>query len=310
MNSLLLEKGKTSFADLFMPSFFIISVIFFGHYLHLKNYHVSKWISYLLSGLSIPLIFIFYQKMKTFYSSKQKIASIFVLTVFSGIIAKSLKSIYIANTLPFTLGVLFFILSISILTIYFLKNHIYEHYLNLIFFLLISFFSLTGLTNTEVLLDSFKVEPLVCLLALFSCYSLAFVFIFHSNAKKKLSRKSHLLIITTAALLLFAALSFRYDTFFSSKMSEFHGEFFAGPIRLLKQGSWLLWDAPSQYGFLNILLASLIPTKTAWQALYIFQGMLLLITAFIMYYVMQSQTKHLFIGLLLIVCSLFSLTPY
>jgi hypothetical protein len=75
---------------------------------------------------------------------------------------------------------------------------------------------------------------------------------------------------------IFAVLSFRYDTLFLGS-SEYHWEYFVGPIRSIRNGGWLLWDTPSQYGFLNILLATLVPVKSSWESLYLFQGMLLLI---------------------------------
>jgi len=80
------------------------------------------------------------------------------------------------------------------------------------------------------------------------------------------------------ALGTFLFLSFRSDSLFIPG-SEFHWEYFTGPIRSIWSGGWLLLDTPSQYGFLNILLASAIPTQSSWQALYIFQGSILFLAS-------------------------------
>ncbi len=46
-----------------------------------------------------------------------------------------------------------------------------------------------------------------------------------------------------------------------------HLSFFIGPADLVKKGGWLLWDVPSQYGFLNILLIAKFPGLSSWEAL-------------------------------------------
>ena len=89
---------------------------------------------------------------------------------------------------------------------------------------------------------------------------------------------SIIILVLTAGIFLF--LSFRVDSLFIPG-SEYHWEYFVGPIRTIRSGGWLLFNTPSQYGFLNILLASLIPVVSSWQALYLFQGIILFITALI-----------------------------
>lgn len=86
-----------------------------------------------------------------------------------------------------------------------------------------------------------------------------------------------------ASVACFLLLSFRYDSLFWGS-SELHWEYFVGPIRAVREGAQLLWDAPSQYGFLNILLASLVPAHSAWQSLYLFQGVLLFISSCLAYW--------------------------
>ncbi|MGI9043930.1 MAG: hypothetical protein ACR2GK_07360, partial [Gemmatimonadaceae bacterium] len=51
----------------------------------------------------------------------------------------------------------------------------------------------------------------------------------------------------------------------------YHWGFFIGPIEQLRQGGTLLWDTPSQYGFLSILIPALLP-GSAWQSFWFFQS--------------------------------------
>ncbi|HXF28401.1 MAG TPA: hypothetical protein VN457_01005, partial [Chlamydiales bacterium] len=89
-------------------------------------------------------------------------------------------------------------------------------------------------------------------------------------------------ILAASALVVFFIMSFRYDTLFLGT-SEGHWEYYIGPIRTLKNGSWLLWDTPSQYGFLNILAASFMPFKSAWESFYVLQGALLFVASVMMF---------------------------
>ena len=86
------------------------------------------------------------------------------------------------------------------------------------------------------------------------------------------------LYLDVIAITIFGWISFRQDTLFIPG-SEYHWEYFVGVVQGIKNGGWLLWDTPSQYGFLNILLASLVPSASAWQSFYIFQGSLLFLVS-------------------------------
>jgi hypothetical protein len=74
--------------------------------------------------------------------------------------------------------------------------------------------------------------------------------------------------------------AFSFRTF---PMVEFyHWGFFVGPIEQLRQGGTLLWDTPSQYGFLSILVTSLLPGN-AWQSFWLFQSAAYAVVACLMY---------------------------
>ncbi|MGK2962632.1 MAG: hypothetical protein ACSLFK_10875 [Gemmatimonadaceae bacterium] len=65
-------------------------------------------------------------------------------------------------------------------------------------------------------------------------------------------------------------------------VEHYHWGFFVGPIEQLRQGGTLLWDTPSQYGFLSILIPALLP-GSAWQSFWFFQAVVYAIVAFLMY---------------------------
>jgi len=55
----------------------------------------------------------------------------------------------------------------------------------------------------------------------------------------------------------------------------FHVSYFLGVIQGVKSGGLLLWDTPSQYGFLNLLIPALIPGLNAEYSFLLFQAFLL-----------------------------------
>jgi hypothetical protein len=97
-------------------------------------------------------------------------------------------------------------------------------------------------------------------------------------------------------IFLFFVLSFRSDALFQGS-SEFHWEYYTGPVRSLRNGGLLLWSVPSQYGFLSILWADLFKAKTVWQSFYLAQGVLLFITSILVFRLNLGQRRDL-IGVL------------
>ena len=85
-------------------------------------------------------------------------------------------------------------------------------------------------------------------------------------------------IVHAAAFVSFLVVAFRNDDLFEYTAFA-HWTFWTGPIEAVRQGGWLLWDVPSQYGFLSILVPAAVPVASAWQALYLAQGVLLVLLA-------------------------------
>lgn len=63
-----------------------------------------------------------------------------------------------------------------------------------------------------------------------------------------------------------------------------HWTCYVGPVELIKQGGTLLWDVPSQYGFLNILIASLLPFTSSWDSVYVLAGMTQLVMGWALFH--------------------------
>ncbi|MEO5588267.1 MAG: hypothetical protein ABIS03_01685 [Gemmatimonadaceae bacterium] len=75
--------------------------------------------------------------------------------------------------------------------------------------------------------------------------------------------------------------------FRTNPMIEFyHWGFWTGPIEQLRQGGWLLYDTPSQYGFLSILTPTALP-GSAWESFWFFQGLIYAIVALAMFVVFR-----------------------
>jgi len=85
--------------------------------------------------------------------------------------------------------------------------------------------------------------------------------------------------------------------------SWFHVAYFSGVVESVKAGGVLLWDTPSQYGFLNLLIPSLIPSLEAEQSLLIFQAALLFLIPCAVFITLWDESKSI-VGVFLGFCYL------
>lgn len=156
-------------------------------------------------------------------------------------------------------------------------------------FLALSWSALVDLTNWQAFRQAFDNNFGVSVVGAFLVLRAAFAILFEppnpaeilelnlcgrGKAKCLVSR----VYLDMAVIAVFFWISFRQDSLFIPG-SEYHWEYYVGVVQGIRNGGWLLWDTPSQYGFLNILLASLIPSASAWQSFYIFQGALLFLVS-------------------------------
>ena len=149
-------------------------------------------------------------------------------------------------------------------------------HLPLIFLVVISVLSapwgifLVGITKESVLF------PLVFTFfttAMFWKYLVLIPNNLRTSVGRKLRRKYSIGSLLTIALLL----SLRIDAVESIPGSYFHVSYFSGVIQTIRSGGMLLWDTPSQYGYLNLVLASWIPVADSRTAFLVFQAFLLII---------------------------------
>lgn len=90
-------------------------------------------------------------------------------------------------------------------------------------------------------------------------------------------------IVMVAGAIILLALSFRTNPV----VELYHWEAYVGPMQGLRQGGWLLWDNPAQYGILAILLPTVFPGN-AWQSFYLFQGICNAIVGLLMFQALRG----------------------
>ena len=73
-----------------------------------------------------------------------------------------------------------------------------------------------------------------------------------------------------------------------------HWGFFVGPAELVRQGGWLLWDVPAQYGFLSTLLIAFFPTSNVWQSLYVTNALLTFLSASFLFCMLRPKGSGFF----------------
>ncbi len=78
--------------------------------------------------------------------------------------------------------------------------------------------------------------------------------------------------VNLVALAFIGFMSLRTDGLFKvlgDRGAIHHWGAWVGAADLVREGGWLLWDVPSNYGFLNVLAFAVVPTNTPWQSFYL-----------------------------------------
>jgi hypothetical protein len=110
-------------------------------------------------------------------------------------------------------------------------------------------------------------------------------------------------LLSAVGVVVLLALSFRTNPV----LELYHWEAYVGPMQELRQGGWLLWDAPAQYGILPILLPTLLPGN-AWQSFYIFQAVCNAAVAMLMFWALggtSASRSRVILATLLTAATLF-----
>ena len=252
------------------PLTIILSGVFIWVALLMGERHIglAKWLPYLF--IPFPLLLLVLNKSKPSKPSLLKQLLILLPLVISvGCLLTSISKVHEFNRYL----LLFFALATSIALLSLKQYRLVTALVSLI-----SWLTIYPLLNWRLISGLLEDSPFPYLI--YACTTIVLIGWF-INSKKATLTKTHPAIrwsLLAIALSIFFYLSFRTDTLFIPG-SEYHWEYFVGPIRTIRNGGWLLYDAPSQYGFLNILLASLLPIPSSWQSFYIFQSTILFLTS-------------------------------
>jgi hypothetical protein len=301
------SSKEDSLTSLFLYSFFIF-IIFLSlgviQTFCMKYFGFAKWLPYLILPVIVLTPFIFGKKISNIIRLRKiMLASIAILCLFVfAFFVKEYKNV-IENT---NLNLIFLICTSVISTsLFFIPDsfrsnkisQIVQFKINdfislsfLFFLVLFSWFFLFDLTNWESLILLFEREFLLSTFLSLTILFYLFYFIFDTPSLR-IFKPLNFPYFNFLVFLVFIFFSFRHDSLFIPG-SEYHWEYFHGVIQGIRNGGWLLWDTPSQYGFLNVLLASIIPVSSAWQALYIMQSFLLLIVSCVSYWLIVRNFKY------------------
>ena len=302
------DHSSTSDIPTAYEAFFIlgiaITVVVAGQTLTTLFHRPSSWVPFLLLGLSTPIQFYFYE---SYFSTNKR--SIWVkigrtIMFFSFIL---FAFVILFNSIDFlshnSWMLAFLCISISALCTLIFSGYMplqwadgkkkYFITLALITLILVTWLVMYDLPNWKQLSESLTTRPAVTTVIFLIITTIVHRYFFKAPQPDRFPslsptlNKSILAILVSISIISLFLISFRTDTLFLGT-SELHWEYFAGPIRNLKNGSWLLWDTPSQYGFLNILLPGLLPFKSSWESLYVFQSFMLFLTSIILFTIYLS----------------------
>lgn len=120
-------------------------------------------------------------------------------------------------------------------------------------------------------------------------YILVYISFYKKNESNQRSNNYNWIIDISLIIVIFL-LSFRIDNLFIAT-SKLHWEYFVGPIQTIRSGGELFWSTPSQYGFLNILIPSILPIESEWQSFYIFQSSLLFIVSLFGLFIIKNLSQ-------------------
>ncbi len=77
----------------------------------------------------------------------------------------------------------------------------------------------------------------------------------------------------------------------TSDWVPYHRSYWTGPATFIREGHWLLWDIPSQYGFLSELVIAKFPGATCDQSLYLVSAIALAGQALMLFAILRSYGK-------------------
>ena len=274
---------------------YLLAVII-GLVLMKKEFPFAKWSVLFSTGILVALSPFIPQPRNARSTRLDGILTVIVMIMFFGILAflainqriipsNKFLSYALAVMLPFVYG-----LARSIIQAKHGKSQIgaTPAALEFLVFILIAvciFFSFADLQNWSLFVVGAREAPArTGMLVITGAFLTAFV-------TERISNVNHgtekgvlvpVILVSIVASILFVILSLRTDMLFTGS-SMMHWEYYVGVIRSIRNGGWLLYDTPSQYGFLPMLFAAAFPVSSAWDAFYWMQSATLLVAAILFY---------------------------
>jgi len=117
-------------------------------------------------------------------------------------------------------------------------------------------------------------------------------------------------VIYVSFVVVACILALRSDAIGDVSGSYFHVGYFSGVIQTIRSGGHLLWDTPSQYGFLNALIPAWLPIEDSHMAFYWFQAVLMFVVVIVclvsLTYQFRNAVSLVAAGILFVVAFFFA----
>jgi hypothetical protein len=144
--------------------------------------------------------------------------------------------------------------------------------------------------TSAILLGTIKDSLFISLPIFVAAFILILNSLRHENLIKTVSRQK--VVFSSLCIFMFSIwFSFRIDSMNNIPGSYFHAGYYSEVVKTLNSGGTLLWDTPSQYGFLNILFLSIFPFEDSRHSLYVGQSIVMLLTVSSVTYLFYSLMK-------------------
>lgn len=298
-------------------------IIFFYFLINTTNIfsiEITEWILYFLIYILGSVFFIFsffdykqyYKKLVYFFSL------IFILFIFFNFNFSKIHIIFliISFLLTFTLNdfnykkflkidnfsklLYFFItLEITLKLFYWVKfnqyfwkdiNNILE---NIILFKSYTdnFFPILKLQNSSYISLAKYIQFIYPIVLLIFIIFIIFLFVFFIKKQFKINFINKYWWLFPS--LIFFIESFSTSHFFSKYGggTMVHWQAFTGTIEMMQNNGYLLWDTPSQYGFLSLIFIYLVPSADPWMKFYLLNGILTFITSLLFFRLLWNKNN-------------------
>ena len=159
-----------------------------------------------------------------------------------------------------------------------------NHYNDLIFYKFLNFHE-----NDSKYIDYANLIEIFVPIVFFTTFILSSLFILFVLANKDFIKFNNIFFLIIPFAIFFFE-SFSSAGFFNKIAGGpmFHWQPIIGPNQMLQQGGFLLWDTPTNYGYLSHLVIDLIPLDNKWLSFYYLNGTMMLIFSLIFFIVVWN----------------------